>query len=57
MPPIFERFYRVDGLRSERHSGIGLSIVKQIVDVHNGNIAAESSINEGLLIKIKIPFR
>ena len=57
LPHIFERFYRVDGLRSERHSGIGLSIVKQIVDVHNGNIAAESSINEGLLIKIKIPFR
>ena len=56
LPHIFERFYRVDGLRSERHSGIGLSIVKQIVDVHNGNITAESSINEGLLIKIKIPF-
>ena len=45
-----------DGLRNERHSGIGLSIVKQIIDVHNGDIAAESSINEGLLIKIKIPF-
>ena len=57
LPHIFERFYRVDGLRSERHSGIGLSIVKQIVDVHNGNIAAESSLNEGLLIKIKIPLR
>ena len=56
LPHIFERFYRVDGLRSERHSGIGLSIVKQIIDVHNGDIAAESSINEGLLVKIKIPF-
>ena len=56
LPHIFERFYRAEGLRSEKHSGIGLSIVKQIIDVHNGEIFAESLLNEGLTITIKIPY-
>ena len=56
LPHIFERFYRAEGLRSEKHSGIGLSIVKQIIDVHNGKIYAESLLNEGLKISIKFPY-
>tara|TARA_B110000438_G_scaffold160634_1_gene153894 strand:+ start:5511 stop:6860 length:1350 start_codon:yes stop_codon:yes gene_type:complete len=56
LPHIFERFYRAEGLRSDKHSGIGLSIVKQIIDVHNGEIYAESLLNEGLTITIKIPY-
>lgn len=56
LPHIFERFYRADGLRSEKHSGIGLSIVKQIIDVHKGEIFAESLLNEGLTVNIKIPY-
>jgi two-component system sensor histidine kinase VicK len=56
LPHIFERFYRAEGLRSEKHSGIGLSIVKQIIDVHNGEIYAESLLNEGLKISIKFPY-
>jgi two-component system sensor histidine kinase VicK len=56
LPHIFERFYRAEGLRSEKHSGIGLSIVKQIIDVHKGEVFAESLLNEGLTVNIKIPY-
>ena len=41
---IFERFYRTDESRNSKHggSGIGLAIVKKIVEDHKGKIWAES---------------
>ena len=49
LPHIFERFYRVDKSRSRERggSGLGLSIVKHIIDSHNQKIDVKSKVNEG----------
>ena len=54
---VFERFYRVDGSRSKQSggSGLGLSIVKHIVEQHKGTITLTSRLNEGTTFVIRLP--
>ena len=52
---IFERLYKCDKGRSEKGSGLGLSIVHQLVEKMNGTITAESVEGKGTTFKIFFP--
>jgi two-component system sensor histidine kinase SenX3 len=54
---IFKPFYRAESVRNEQleGSGLGLSLVKQIVEAHNGTITLESRVSQGSTFTITIP--
>jgi signal transduction histidine kinase len=56
LPFIFERFYRGEKSRSREHggAGIGLAIVKELVEAHNGRVGAEMS-NDEIRIWFTLP--
>jgi PAS domain S-box-containing protein len=56
---IFERFGQVDKTlyRNIEGSGIGLSLVKSLVDLLNGSISVESEYNIGTKFKVKLPIK
>ena len=58
LPNIFTRFYRVDKSRTglyQSGSGLGLSIVQRIVELHGGMVEVESQLNIGSIFRIIIP--
>lgn len=57
LPDIFTRFSKArrTGLRGELSTGLGLSIVQQIIEKHNGIIEVESVVGRGTLFTIKLP--
>jgi len=56
LPRIFDRFYKADQARSITvgGSGLGLSLVKKIVDIHGGSIAVTSRPGEGTAFVIRL---
>jgi len=57
IPHLFERFYRVDGARARSTGGVGLglSIAKRIVELHDGSIDVFSKPNQGTAIALQFP--
>lgn len=57
LPYIFERFYRADKSRNRTTggTGIGLTIVKSIVEAHGGRVSVDSVLNEGSCFTVVLP--
>jgi signal transduction histidine kinase len=55
LPRIWERLYRGDRSRSQRGLGIGLSLVRAIVEAHGGRVTAESQIGRGSRFLVWLP--
>jgi signal transduction histidine kinase len=60
IPHIFDRFYRADMARSKQTAGgygLGLSIAKQIVTLHQGTITVESTMKKGSTFTVRLPVK
>ncbi|MFN2510021.1 MAG: ATP-binding protein [Pyrinomonadaceae bacterium] len=58
LPHVFDRFRQCDSSSTRRHSGLGLglSIVRQLVELHGGTVTAESpGAGEGTTVKVILP--
>jgi DNA-binding response OmpR family regulator len=58
LPQLFNRFYRVPGANGRTHegSGIGLSLVRELIKLHGGSIEIESTFGRGSVFRVRIPF-
>lgn len=55
LPRVFDRFYRGDAARARAGSGLGLPIVRMIVERHGGTVTAESTAGEGAVFRVRLP--
>lgn len=55
MSHIFERFYKGDPSRNSAGSGLGLAVVKKIIDIHGGSIDVRSQLGEGSVFTVRFP--
>ena len=57
LPRIFDQFNRVDGSRSSvtGGAGLGLTIVKKLVEAHNGSVDVSSEVGQGTTFTVSLP--
>ena len=55
LPHVFDRFYRADPSRSVEGTGLGLALVKSIVELHGGTVAIASEVERGTTVTLKFP--
>jgi signal transduction histidine kinase/DNA-binding response OmpR family regulator len=57
LPRMFERFHRIEApeARTYEGSGIGLALVKELVQLHGGQISVSSQVGEGSTFSVRIP--
>jgi signal transduction histidine kinase len=57
LPVIFDRFAQADarGVRRFGGTGIGLALVKELVEIHGGTISVESRLGEGTTFRVALP--
>jgi signal transduction histidine kinase/DNA-binding response OmpR family regulator len=54
---VFERFYQVDGSTTRRYggTGLGLALVKEIVEAHGGQVSVSSQVGQGSTFTVRLP--
>ncbi len=57
LPRVFDRFYRADSSRSSQGAGLGLALVKSIVDLHGGSAQVASDNSRGTTVTLTFPNR
>jgi two-component system, OmpR family, heavy metal sensor histidine kinase CusS len=55
LPRVFDRFYRAESSRGSDGAGLGLALVKSIVDLHGGSATIESKVGHGTIVKLVFP--
>ena len=55
LPRVFEPYYRAPGVGSARGAGLGLAVVKSLVDAHGGTIQLESAPDQGTRVTFVLP--
>jgi len=55
LPRIWERLFRGDASRTERGLGLGLSLVKAVVEAHGGTVGVTSEIGRGTTFSVSLP--
>jgi two-component system, OmpR family, heavy metal sensor histidine kinase CusS len=55
LPRVFDRFYRAESSRGSDGAGLGLALVKSIVDLHGGSATIESKVGRGTTVTLRFP--
>jgi two-component system heavy metal sensor histidine kinase CusS len=57
LPRVFDRFYRAESSRGSDGAGLGLALVKSIVDLHGGTARIQSELGSGTVVTLTFPNR
>ena len=57
LPRIFERFFRAKTSTGIAGTGIGLNLVKTLVEMHGGSVRVESKVSEGSVFTVQLPIQ
>jgi len=55
LPRVFDRFYRVESSRGSDGAGLGLALVRSIVELHGGSVNIQSEIGRGTRVTLSFP--
>jgi two-component system heavy metal sensor histidine kinase CusS len=55
LPRVFDRFYRAESSRGSDGAGLGLALVKSIVDLHGGTARIASQVGHGTIVTLSFP--
>jgi len=58
LPFVFDRFWQADGSSKRKYQGvgIGLSLVKELVEIQGGTVEVQSQENKGTTFTVRLPY-